>query len=138
LVAAHRGGDATSLTRPMSPDRSTHTRAKDPRSRSRVAIAFAPMATERFERLWTSDWKTVAQEATHGMADSPNWIESQAVFQAGTAKAQEATARLTMWLVIATIALAIATIVLVIVTAATDDDSGSAALRTVSSDAPDV
>jgi hypothetical protein len=84
------------------------------------------MASERFDRLWASDWKVVAEEATHGYVDSPNWVESQAVFQARTAQGQDRTARLTLWLVFATIALAVATIVLVIVTAATDD-GGSAA-----------
>jgi len=94
---------------------------------------------DTFERMWTGDWKAVAEEATAGQINSDNWVKAQAVFQGRVAQAQDRaalaqdeTARLTRLLAVATVALAVATfvlavatVVLVIVTAQADDESAS-------------
>lgn len=99
-----------------------------PRPVGRYPIRSFDMAGDRFERLWSGDWKAVAQEATSGYVDSPNWLEAQAVFQGRVAKAQDETARLTrqlaratIVLAVATVVLSVATIVLVVITASSVD-----------------
>jgi cytoskeletal protein RodZ len=81
------------------------------------------MPSDRFDQLWTSDWRTLAEESAPG--DTPEAREAQAVMAARTGRAQAHAAAQLRRLVMATIAVALAAVLLavaVIVLTVTEDD----------------
>jgi hypothetical protein len=80
------------------------------------------MPSDRFDQLWTSDWRTLAEESA---GDTPEAREAQAVMAARTGRAQAHAAAQLRRLVMATIAVALAAVLLavaVIVLTVTEDD----------------
>ena len=80
------------------------------------------MPSDRFDQLWTSDWRTLAAESA---GDTPEAREAQAVMAARTGRAQAHAAAQLRRLVMATIAVALAAVLLavaVIVLTVTEDD----------------